>query len=751
MISTSGVFQAHPEPNPLHMSRKLSLTSRIFRQALNPGTVLVVSAVLLITTISLSMTAQNAQSQSIWFTAMLVVNIVGIIVLLVFLLASLTRLVRQYRKRVLGSRLMVRFVILFVILTVIPISVVYYFSAQFLTKGVDSWFDDKIERALDDALLLGQGFLEASKQELIDHAYTDTRRIAEVSSDSDVVRLLEEIRRQREYTELDLFAPDGRAIAYSNINAVSLFPDTPSKLDMNRAAGGEVIVKLEPMNDGALQYRVLHPVVDTGFTQQSRILQVIKPLPLRYSKLGNSLEQASSEYSRLSYLRGPLKLSFLLTLSLITMMTTLISIWLALYASRRLVAPISDLAMGTRAVAAGDYSTQLPIKSGDELGTLVGSFNSMIKEVRRAQDAARANHQKEQNQRAYLQSVLSNLSSGVLSFDHAQRLQTHNSRASAILRADLDRFAQQTLDALQVEHPTLKAFCDHLVEVMDNGRTGEQEVSLDTEQGKQLLMVRTSSLTASDQIASGWVVVFDDITNLVTAERDAAWGEVARRLAHEIKNPLTPIGLSAERIRRKYLHSLPESERAALDRSTRTIAEQVQTLKRMVDAFASYARSERLDLREVDLNRLVEDVVDLHQQLNNPATFSLELDPSLKTITLDQDGIRQVLNNIIGNACDALENVDDARISVTTQAEIQHDLQGVSIVVEDSGPGFAEHIIEQVFEPYVTDKLEGTGLGMAIVKRITQAHGGFVLVSNARQGSGRVKVWLPRTSSAVEQ
>ena len=725
------------------MSSRSSLASRLFRQALNPAAMMAVSAFFLVATFSLSMSAQNTQSQGEWFTTLLVVNIAGIAVLLVFLLASLIRLVRQYRKRVLGSRLMVRFVVLFSILTIIPISVVFYFSAQFLTRGVDSWFDDKIEQALDDALLLGQGFLEASKQNIIDNARSDARRIVSASNDGDVVRLLEDIRRQRGYTELDLFASNGRIIASSNVDAVSLFPDSPAKTDMNKAAGGEVVVKLEPMKDGALQYRVLHPVVDSGFAQKFRILQMIEPLPLRYSRLGNSLEQASSEYNRLSFLRGPLKISFLLTLSLITLMTTLISISLALYAARRLVAPINDLATGTRAVAEGDYSTQLPIKSEDELGLLVASFNSMITQVRRAQDDAQANHLKEQNQRAYLQSVLSNLSSGVLSFDDAQVLQTHNSRASAILGTDLDQYNKQTLLELSLNHPELKEFCDHLTEVMDNGRTGEQEISQDSAQGKQLLMVRTSTLSIKDQITSGWVVVFDDVTNLVTAERDAAWGEVARRLAHEIKNPLTPIGLSAERIRRKYLHKLPESEREALDRSTRTIAEQVQTLKRMVDAFASYARSERLDLRDVDLNRLIEDVVDLYRQALNPIEFSLSLEGTLNLMRLDQDGLRQILNNIIGNACDALNQTPDARILITSKLEFQQEISGVSIVIQDNGPGFEKHIIDKVFEPYVTNKLDGTGLGMAIVKRIAQAHGGFVIVSNQDQGGGRVKVWLP--------
>ncbi len=723
-----------------------SLSLRILRQFLNPAAVMAVSAFFLVATISLSFTAQNADGQGAWFASLLIVNVVGIFVLLIFLAASFLRLVRQYRKRVLGSRLMVRFVILFSVLTIIPISVVYFFSAQFLGRGIDSWFDDKIERALDDALLLGQSFLEASKQNLVDQARQDSLRIAKVSSNTDVVRLLDQIRRERAYAELDLFEQNGRAIASSKLNAVTLFPDSPDKTDLRKATDGDVVVKLEPMANGALQYRLLFPVSETGFNPQSRVLQIVEPLPLRYSRLGNSLEKASSEYNRLSYLRGPLKLSFLLTLSLITLMTTLISLWLALYASRRLVAPINDLAVGTRAVASGDYRTQLPVKSEDELGLLVGSFNSMINKVREAQDEAQANHLKEQTQRAYLQSVLSNLSSGVMSFDHTFGLQTHNARASEILGIDLNEFTDGNVDKLCIANAELKRFCDHLNKAMQNHKTGEQEITLESKQGKQILMVRMSVLSAQDSVSEqldpGWVVVFDDVSNLVDAQRHAAWGEVAQRLAHEIKNPLTPIALSAERIRRKYLDKLPEGERDALDRSTRTISEQVQTLKRMVDAFSSYARSERLTLTEIQLKQLIEDVVDLHRQPENSISFRLNLDPSFSKMVLDQDGIRQILNNLIGNACDALEGQKNALVEITTEPQSQLSQAGVKLIVEDNGKGFEQHIIENVFEPYVTTKAKGTGLGMPIVKRIAQAHGGFVIASNHSNG-GRVEVWLP--------
>lgn len=732
----------------LMMKQAPSISFQILRQTLNPAVVMTVSAFFLVAAIALSFSAQNAQDQGDWFTALLFVNAVGVVVLLIFLLASFIRLVRQYRKRVLGSRLMVRFVFLFMCLTIIPISVVYYFSAQFLSKGVDSWFDDKIEQALDDALLLGQGFLEASKQDLINNALIDSKRISSIIGNAEVVRALDQIRAERAYTELDLFQQNGRAVAFSHINAVKLFPNAPDKIDMLKASNGEVVVKIEQAANAALQYRILHPIVEISFNPRSRVLQIIQPLPLRYSRLGKSIEQASSEYRRLAYLRKPIKVSFLLTLSLITLMSTLISIWLALYAARRLVAPINDLATGTRAVASGDYSTQLKVQGDDEFGTLVSSFNTMIRKVRHAQNDAASLHLKEQTHRAYLQSVLSNLSSGVLSFDLDLKLQTHNARASDILGLALSDYKLSNIDDLCLEHSELKHFCDHLNSVMKSGQTGEKEIELEFTQGKQILIVRISALSEDDQRTHGWVVVFDDVTSLVHAQRDAAWGEVARRLAHEIKNPLTPIGLSAERIRHKYLKILPEDQREALDRSTRTIAEQVQTLKRMVDAFSNYARSERLELGQLDLNNLIEDVVDLYRQPDNTVEFTLNLDSTLKPMLLDQDGIRQILNNLIGNASDALEGKQHAQIELITKIQFQREQEGVLIQVKDNGDGFEDKIIKQVFEPYVTSKQKGTGLGMAIVKRIAQAHGGFVSATNrdnVETSGASVKVWLPKT------
>ncbi len=695
----------------------------------------------------LSLAAQKGQIGGQWFSALLLVNVVGIIILLLFVVANFFRLLRQYQKRVMGSRLMMRLVALFLLLTCLPIGVVYYFSAQFLSKGVDSWFDVKIEQALGDALLLGQGFLEASKDDLLSKAREDALQIGQASDNIERIRLVGQIRQQRAYVALDLYSSGGQVIATSNLSATTLVPDAPEKPALDEVRSGGTVAKLEP-NGNSLQYRILVPVTSRSLTGQTNVLQVIEPLPLRYARLGDSLELASSEYNRLSYLRKPLKVSFLISLSLITIMTVLISLWLALFAARRLVAPLRDLAEGTRLVATGDYHTRLPVKSDDELGSLVGSFNTMISQIRRSQGEAEANHLKEINQRAYLQTVLSHLSSGVLSFNDEQALQTTNEQASSILDTPLQAHLGKSCHQLEKNAPHTAALYWLIDKAMQGAEVKQQEISLESQTGKQILLVTVTRLSTQVKSETGWVVVFDDVTNLVNAQRDAAWGEVARRLAHEIKNPLTPIQLSAERIRRKYLNQLDLVEREALDRSTRTISEQVDTLKRMVDAFSNYARSDRLHFSGFDICDLITDCSELNRPLEGSVNIKLKLEKDLPLISADRDAIRQVLNNLFGNAIEACQTSKGSLILVSAQLQSHNGIDGIAISINDDGQGFDEAMLDKVFEPYVTNKDNGTGLGMAIVKRIVDAHRGFVRAYNrsgeAATRGGCVELWLPQ-------
>ncbi|MEA3292027.1 MAG: ATP-binding protein, partial [Pseudomonadota bacterium] len=484
----------------------------------------------------------------------------------------------------------------------------------------------------------------------------------------------------------------------------------------------------------------------------TRVLQILQPLPLRFSRLGASIQLASAEYEKLQYLRRPLKWSFVLALTLITLMTTLLSLWLAIYSTRRLIAPLKELAAGTRAVAAGDYQTRLPVESRDELGLLVGSFNDMIGEIRRAQDHAQQNQRLVEEQKGYLQTVLSHLLSGVLTFDHEGRLLTYNAAAEQILLVKLASGVNRPCTEICTDEEWVRPFFDAISRAMESDiPEWREEITLTGPEGHQVLVQRGTRLQSEAQVGEGYVVVFDDATGLIQTQRNAAWGEVARRLAHEIKNPLTPIQLSAERIRRKYLDKVDSDDREALDRATRTIAQQVESLKRMVNAFSNYAQPMKMKPATLDLNRLIRDVVELHRHEQSALTFRLQLDPDLPPISADPDRMRQVLNNLLINTRDATVGTPDPEAAIRTGACTLSGQPGVELVIEDNGPGFPEEMIERIFEPYVTSKKKGTGLGLAIVKRIVEEHGGMIRAGNAESGGGRVTMRLPVEKQKIRQ
>ena len=472
----------------------------------------------------------------------------------------------------------------------------------------------------------------------------------------------------------------------------------------------------------------------------SRVLQILYPLPLRYSRLGESVESASSEYDRLKYLRGPLTLSFVLSLTLITLMTLLMALWASIYLAQRMLAPLRDLAEGTRAVSRGDYDKILPVDSGDELGVLVDSFNRMTQEISRAQQNALESQRRAESEHAYLDTVLTHLSAGVLSFNGAQQLRTCNTAAARILDSDLAASIGQPINKLAALLPSASALFKAIQQGMEK-RVPEwqREVSISGHEGRQILIL-SGTRVDSDELDTGHVVVFEDATELLKAQRDAAWGEVARRLAHEIKNPLTPIQLSAERIRNKYLSTLDAEQREILDRSTRTIVQQVEAMKTMVNAFSEYARPAPLQRITTDLNQLITDAVELFRSGTTAVTLRVEPDSNLESIEIDPNSFRQVLNNLIINSQDALAGKTG---TVVIRTEYASGTDTITLTVQDDGPGFDSDKMDRIFEPYVSSKEKGTGLGLAICRRIVEEHGGTIRASNAQPVGAAVIISLP--------
>ena len=699
--------------------------------------------------VSLGMMSAATQNSALFgdlYSLLLVVNILGVTLLLALISLSVAKLWRQYRARVMGSRLTLRLFGLFSLLSVVPVAVVYLFSVQAFNRGIDNWFDVRIEQALDGALALGRTALDTTKEDLV-------KKSREMALELDnaghrgIPASLNAMREQYGVFELTLYAQDGKVISSSTQGTArgkSLVPDRPAEASFQQARQGEMYAGIEPLGDSGLQLRILVPVVPRGVSAPMRVLQILEPLPERYARLGQDVQAAFAEYQKLFYLRGPLKFGFLLTLSLVALSTLLLAVWASIYSARRLVTPIRDLAEGTRAVARGDYSQQLPVPVGDEIGILVKSFNDMTRRIRRAQTEIQRGQREAEVQRTYLETVLTHLSSGVLSFDPRGHLRTHNTAADQILGVDLATGEGKTLAGLSANHPELAPFVSALHELLRKTQTEWQaEVSLQSSSGRRVLMMRGTRLPGLRGNSGGHVVVFDDITTLIQAQRDAAWGEVARRLAHEIKNPLTPIQLSAERIRHKCMDVLPEAQRATLDRATHTIVQQVEAMKSMVNAFSDYARPAPLHLQAVQLNQLVRDVVELYKGRANPVRYQLELDAALPTLWADPGQLRQVLHNLLLNATDALAGKNDPVLQIATQVVQETQQQFVELLVRDNGPGFAPSVIDHLFEPYVTTKDKGTGLGLAIVKKITEEHSGMLWAENLKDGGASLTLRLP--------
>lgn len=719
-----------------------------------------VVVVLLLTSLYLmSIATHNSLLFGRLYSVLLGINLLATILLIVLIGKSLWHLIQQYRQGKTGSRLTARLVVMFVILSVTPVSVVYYFSLDFLQRGIDSWFDVRIESALNDALELSKTSLGVRMRELLRQTQQMSPRLNAVSNELATLTL-NELRAESGANELTLFTNDGRIIASSISETTRLLPQQLEVNTLQRLRQGQDDFGLVPIPEIGLHIRIAINMANPDPVLDGRILQLLYPITPRINQLAENVQEAFSAVRSLTILRLPLKYSFILTLSLILLLSILTSIWAAFFAARRMVAPISDLVEGTRAVAAGNYEKRLPLPGKDELGFLVRSFNEMTQKISLAQDNARVSQQQAEAQHSYLQTVLGNLSSGVITLDTHNFLQTTNHAANKILSAALTPYIGCFLDDAIEKNSHLQHFVDAVyphIEAKD--KQWQEEVFLFIGGTRKILICRGTLIslsTSNENLEDGNIIVFDDVTELVKAQRNAAWGEVARRLAHEIKNPLTPIQLSAERIRHKYLDKMDAKEADILDRSTHTIVQQVETLKEMVKAFSDYARMPSLNLNNIELNTIINEVLDLYVSPNNDTLFSVTLDPSNPTIEADIGRLRQLLHNLIKNALEANQEnhsksqreSKDEKIYISSRCAEEHACRYVELIITDTGPGIPDDMFDQLFEPYVTTKPKGSGLGLAIVKKIVEEHGGMILAENAENGGASIIIRLPVKKSS---
>jgi nitrogen fixation/metabolism regulation signal transduction histidine kinase len=696
----------------------------------------------LVLLVSLKLMGDASESSSTFgrlYPLLVLLNLAGLLILAGLLAANLIALARQLRARVPGSRLTARMVAMFVLIAGTPVLTVFYFSLQFLQRGIDSWFDVRVERALNDAIELSRTALDTRMREIHRQTQNVAAALAELPNALLPARLDEE-REVAGATELTVVTPQGRIIASSSADTTTIVPPRPDAALLLQVRQSGAYVGLDPAAAGGLMVRAMVRLPEIASSQEARIVQGLFPVAGRMRELAASVESAFAHYRELVYLRGPLKASFVLTLSLVLLLSLLGALWAAFFSARRLAAPIRDLAEGTRAVAAGDYGTRLPESSRDEMGFLVQSFNEMTRRLSLARDEASRSQQAVEEQRQYLEAVLARLSSGVVTVDDKACLCTANAAAGQILGVELGTESGRTLEAIAGTHPHMaplaEAFARHLGAEATDWR---EEVSLFGPNGRQVLMCRGTPLLGLGE----HVIVFDDVTALIQAQRDAAWSEVARRLAHEIKNPLTPIQLSAERLRHKYLDRMQDKDREVLDRLTHTIIQQVEAMKEMVNAFSSYARTPQVRIERVGLNELAREVVELYRYNRPGATVEAQLDERVPRVDADPGRLRQVLHNLLKNALEACEGRPGCRVALGTRYVEERGAHHVEVSVEDDGPGFAPEVLEHLFEPYVTTKSRGTGLGLAIVKKIVEEHGGIVRAEARPEGGARVWLRIP--------
>lgn len=689
---------------------------------------------------------------------------------------SLSRLIQRLRHREAGSRLSLRMTAMFASFTLIPTAMVFIFSVWLISSGIDSWFDVGVDDTLNKALELSRTSVDMQMRERRSQVERLLQEPIDVSDPEAMVVRMHDLMVQTGAVEATLLDSSNKIIA-SQGEVPDILPDLPGEAQLQLLQESEesgfymaqeehpehgTIVRILmqvpalsrelPLTDQELPLALnqelpltmnqelplllnqelpltLNREIPLTTRELSLTLQILYPVSEYMLGLTDSVEKASITYQSLLEQRTPLKYNLTFVMALAVLLGLLFAMWAALFSAQRILSPISELARGIEAVAVGEYSQRLPTGRGDELGQLVHSYNDMIERLANARYVAETRRLTIEQQHTYLHTVLEHLSSGVISVDDRNEVITANPAASSILDLDIERYIRQPISLLREEHPQLEP----LWNLMDHQQYSVADLRRQLQINNELKVLHCHG--AQLPKGAGYVVVFEDITDLQQAQRQAAWGEVARRLAHEIKNPLTPIRLSAERMQHRIQSNLAEEDSEILQRATQTIVRQVESMKTMIDEFSEYS-ADRFTPELLDLNALSTEILDLYMEDRSKISIRTELSETPAWIQGDPDRIRQLLHNLIKNALEAQEEQAEGTIVLSTE------MQEVTVVlkVQDTGPGFAPEIITRAFEPYVTTKPTGNGLGLAVVYRITEDHQGRIRVYNDPTGGGCVEV-----------
>lgn len=667
-----------------------------------------------------------------YFTLLLLTGAlaVGLLGLVIY---QFWQLRNKLHEQVYGAKLTLRLAMFFSLIAVLPGMLVYAVSVQFLGKSIESWFDVRVEKALEGGLNLARSTLQNGLDELGRKGQFVALILAEQDPDrhkGTLSRFISEGGAQ----EAAIFDGNGNLTAYAGYRKHR--PEALTANMMREAWQQGRYSRVDALQEGTLILRVIVPIRSPG--NERSVLQFSQPVPQRLAADAETVQSVYGDYQQLSLSRLGLKRLYGITLTLSLLIVLLSAISAAFYLSAKLSAPLAALAAGTRAVARGDFSSSYPVQSNDELGGLTALFNQMTSQLAAAKQLSEQQQQQVADAKTHLESVLAHLSSGVLVLDEGMRIRSSNASASQILGVAATDLDGKEISQLGVEHGLLRPFLNMVEQGIEASpqQVWQRQLERMSKDGDQVLLVRGTRLASDTD--RGYVVVFDDITHLRQAERQAAWGEVARRLAHEIKNPLTPIQLSAERLQHKLSDKLEEKDAHLLKRATQTIVSQVAAMKNMVSDFADYARAPAVRLVPLDLHQLLHEILGLYEANSSPIRMNLEA--TRTQVNGDATRLRQVVHNLLQNAHDALQQVTDRLITLSTSDDKGGMLR---LSVADNGSGFPENFIAKAFEPYTTTKARGTGLGLPIVKKIVEEHGGSIHIQNQPQGGTCVSILLP--------
>ena len=681
------------------------------------------------------------------FLVLLAISVAFVLCLFFLILFQIFKLLQSVKKEITGSKLTLRLVISFGMMVLIPVLIVYLVSVNFLTKSIESWFDVRVESALEGGLTLGQNTIDI----LIDDIQLKGKSIAYAISNKPFEKreeILIDLREKFSIASAVLYKSDGNISAISQSNS-TINTTTLTLEDLTKGKSG-YFVRIEEAKENNLVLKAFIPIFYNNKNQTTdligleEILMLSQPIPESIANVAVSVESVFEEYQQLRYSRNSLKIIYTLTLTIVLMLAILTSVAISFVISRRFTRPLSLLAEATNQIAKGNYKKIIPEIGKDELGRLVKSFNSMTYQLDTATKNSKKDRKRLEDARTFLDTTLTNLVTSIIVIDEDQKIKLYNKSAAKLLNFKLSNMIGEKLKNAIKEvkkFDLVISFIDKALKEHNESINISKEIVLDSLKEEKTLILKLSSFQESSGIS--YILVLDDISVVAKAQRQIAWSEIARRLAHEIKNPLTPIQLSAERVQNKIIDKLNKTDKDLLNKSTNTIIKQVDALKLMVNEFSEYSRSPTIVRKKIDITNLIDEVSYLYSDQN--FTIKKNYPKKRREIRIDENKFRQVLINIFDNSKSALENIKNPRINIT----VKYNDNFFRLKFEDNGMGVPKDIIERIYEPYVTSKKIGTGLGLAIVYKIIEEHSGSIEIKNVNPGGAAISITLPIKESKI--